>query len=309
MNHNRQRTISYLRAFWLSNPPPAHTLQDVVTASVQKLSQPDSTILSFMNGSATIHDWRTRSEALFLYLVAWVDGQDAAVTSPGGQLLEFQPARPGREYVTRAGMFMIKGNHCLLIPDINLRVPSMRRYLNALIEHADVQANFTHDIYEFDLLPVENAAKVQEIIRDGGVKKVDLNIGKFRGSSGILGHADSIMGSISNNVRRMLQAGSGLNEVASLADLGVKLTISVGRRRDELKHEMLTRVVRSVADEGDDDCMIFETKARMRVRHGDLVLREPVELEVSGNTVVYTHAWNQMYRYFRELHRTGLLET
>ena len=61
-------------------------------------------------------------------------------------------------------------------------------------------------------------------------------------------------------------------------------------------------------EEQDDDDMRLMLGDGSEVRHGDVVLRKPVNIEVHGKTVRYGPAWDAMADYLDELRRSGALE-
>ncbi len=88
---------------------------------------------------------------------------------------------PGEDYdfLDGDGMMLISKNHCLLMPS-GLHPKSMEQYVRNLIGHAKSKGvQISESESNFNLIPKGNKSIIQEIIDDGGIKKVDLNVGRY----------------------------------------------------------------------------------------------------------------------------------
>ena len=307
----RKRTIAYLRAEWSYGVTPSGTLEEILRRSLEALPTTDDATRPFLAGKATIKDRQDTPQGLYLHLVAWADRQAAAAVPHSDKPLLLVPAGEDWDYLTRNGMVMIRHNECLLVPGFNMRASSMKNYLIDLVDHAHARrVSLQEGDSHFELLAIENSQKVQQIYDEGGVRDVDLDIGRYAHSDTATLERTGRLRKITDAITRFIDASTQPNDgLAEEEHLNVRLSVTAGRGgSSRLKYRKLASITRQVRDDGGDGIMIFETVQGTRVRYGELVLRKPVEITKIGNTVDHRHAWREMHRYFRELKISGFLD-
>ena len=308
----RKRTISYLRAEWAYGVTPTGTLEEILRRSLDALPTVDDATLPFLAGKATIKDRKETPQGLYLHLVAWADGQRAAAIPHSDKPLLLVPAGEDWDFLTRNGMVMIRHNECLLVPGFNMRASSMKNYLIDLVDHAYARrGSLQEEDSHFGLLAIEDSRKLQQIYDEGGVKDVDLDIGRYAHTThtATLGRAGRLR-TLADAITRFIDASTQPgDQLAEQEHLNVRLSVTAGRGGSyRLKYRNLASITRQVRNDGDDGIMIFQTVQGTSVRYGELVLRKSVEITRIGNTVDHEHAWREMYRYFRELKLNGYLD-
>jgi len=241
-NNMRERTISYLRAAWAYGVTPSGTLEEIVRRSLTALPTRDDVTRPFLAGKATIKDRRTGTQGgVYLHLVAWSDRQG---TSAGPHSIEkpllLVAAGEDWDYLTRNGMVLIRDNHCLLVPGFNIRISSMKNYLIDIVDHArsrsaDVQEE---DSY-FALLPIENPRKVREIYDEGGVRRIDLDVGRYAHSEMPSLERVGTLAKLQDTLAGWIDASLRPSGLADEGDLNLKLLVTPGRRggNTSLKYE------------------------------------------------------------------------
>ena len=308
----RKRTISYLRAQWAYGVTPSGTLEEILRRALDALPTEDDATRPFLAGKATIKDRKETPRGLYLHLVAWADRQRAAAIPHSDKPLLLVPAGEDWDFLTRNGMVMIHHNECLLVPGFNMRTSSMKNYLIDLVDHAHARGgSLQEEDCHFGLLAIEDPRKVQQIYDEGGVKDVDLDIGRYALSTHTAtleraGRVRTLVGAITRFIDASTQPG---DELAAEEHLNVRLSVTAGRGGSyRLKYQKLAAITRQVRDDGDDGIMIFQTVQGTRVKYGELVLRKSVAITKIGNTVDHEHAWRELYRYLRELKVNGYLD-
>ena len=303
----RKRTISYYRVDWPSSKD--HTLQEILESSLHVLPTENATTRLFLDGKARIKDRKATDHGLFLHLVAWTDRQGASTVPHSGEPLSSVEAGEDWDYLTRNGMMMIYKDHCLMTSGLNILPASMKKYLVDIVDYARFEkgSGTREDDSKFQLLPVESRRMVEKIYNNGGVKMIEFDIDQYALTASGL-ESD-------NKLHRMIEATTDMFRGNSLpespkeeGDLNLKLVAKIGKgRRSKLNYQRFTSVAREVRDAGFDDYMIFETKDGMRVRYGDIILRESFEIEMIGNTIDHEDAWSKMYDYFLRLREDEFL--
>ncbi len=95
-------------------------------------------------------------------------------------------------------------------------------------------------------------------------------------------------------------------KIEEAENVNAKLMISLDSRRPGLESEEFTAIVRDIAEDDDEDVSL-ETYSGQRIRRGELLLRQAVDVEIDGKTVHFNDAWDRMTEYYEQLTRQGFL--
>lgn len=301
MNHSR--TITYLKAVW---PTSNRTLQDVLDIAWRAIPSFGNSVVALGQGEAKVKNWTTRQGLLFIHIAAWTEGQKAAVVSHADEALSVVGAGENRDFATRSGMILVHGNNCLFVSGFNMTPGSMKRYLYNLIVKAIGMSDSALSDSDtlFNILPVEDRSKSQELFRSGNVKHLELDVASqntraYEGVNSLRSKFASALG--------MFHKDMNEEQLEQLASMNRKLIISPGRGKHKLTYEVMTDIARRVIDEGDEDYLSFVTADGSKVSPAGLVLRKRVSVLAEGNSVNYRKAWNALYSYYKELSDGGLL--
>ena len=301
MTHSR--TITYLKAVW---PTPNRTLQDILDIAWRAISSLGNSVVALGQGEARVKNWTTKQGLLFIHIAAWTEGQKAAVVSHADETLSVVGAGENRDFATRSGMMMVHGNNCLFISGFNMTPGSMKRYLYNLIAKAiETGGSALSDSDTlFNILPVEDRSKSQELFRSGNVKHLELDVATqdtrtYEGVNSFRSRFTSALG--------MFHKEMDEEQLEQIAGMNSKLIISPGRGKHKLTYEVMTDIARRVIDEGDGDHLSFVTADGSKVSSAGLVLRRRVSVLAEGNNINYKKAWNALYSYYKELSDGGLL--
>lgn len=304
---NPTRTISYRRVCW--DLGETRTLQAVLERLLQRLPDLSDTIVALSRGEAKVKDWATTRGALFIHIVAWNRGQEAAVVPHAGQQLSLVRSGIDWDYATRSGLMMIRDNHCLLMSGFNMRAASMKLYLRTLVEtNIDTHFGPSEADAGFTILPVENVRALTKLYTDGGIKRIEFDAIAYAQTAETLNRHGGIMARVMPLID-VLRKSEDMSEIEDFADMNAKLVLSPGRGRYRRKYEVLSNIARRIADDGDEEFMSFLTADGSRVNGRELVLCKTVRVRASGNGVDHKVGWNELYRYFRELDSEGALAT
>ena len=276
---------------------------------MQRLPDLSDTVVDLSRGEAKVKDWATTRGALFIHIVAWTRGQEAAVVPHAGQQLSLVRSGTDWDYATRSGLIMIQANHCLLMSGFNMRAASMKLYLRTLVEtNIDTHAGPSDSDAAFTMLPVENVSALNKLYTDGGVKRIELDAIAYAQTAQTLTSHGGIMAALMPLIDSLRKSESR-SEIEEFADMNAKLVLSPGRGSYRRKYAVLSDIARRIADDGDEEFMSFLATDGSRVNGRELVLCRTVRVRASGNGVDHQDGWNELYRYFLELDSEGALAT
>ena len=305
----KKRTITYLRAAFPPDMQPNTTLEGALRICLAARPNAEDTKCELSNGHAKVCHRETPANALCLHIASWTYGEAASTIlhrdpAPDAELAAV-PAGMDWDYLKADGMMLISGNHCLLMPS-GLLPKTMEHYLHLLLRHSEGVADA---VLTFQLLPIANPALIQQVLQDGGVRKVDLNIGRYFETARVeeedqrtrvkrIGY-DVIAALVADEETRQ--------EIEDAENLTAKLVISVNSRQRGITADKLRQITEPILAESADDIEI-ETRKGQRIRRGDLILRTTVNVRASDSTVDHSHAWQLLGEYFSELSENGMLE-
>ena len=292
----KQRTISYLRAVWDESVVEPPELEAVVADCLETMPDPPATRTELRGGHAEVRHRRNNGPGLCLHVAAWTEGEPASVVPHGGNTwdLNTRPPDPGEDYLDGAGMFLILGDHCFVLPS-GLRQPTMVSFLHYLLAKGDSEFDGRH----FRLVPAGDLESIGTLYAEG-MKSIDFNVGlyreTFRQKLGV------------DIVSALLDEDLTDEERERAANLSAHLVFKVDQRsRWGLKPRELAPAMRTIGEELPHESFDLVTGEGTRIRAGQLVLTKPVKLRPSGKTVDHEDAWREMESYMDALRENGRL--
>ena len=250
---------------------------------------------------------------VYLHVAAWTDGEPVSIVPHGvaGDAADLDERVPDDtwDYLDGDGMVLVSGDHCLLMPS-GLHPRALELYLRSLLQHGrDVRgAAIPNNMDRFELLAVADAEVALQINREG-VKKIDLNVSQYLETARELEeHRLTITQRIGRAILENLVADEEKRRQIEEADnVKARLVISCDTRRAGLEPGDLAPIATDIAEEDEDHIEIY-TGTGQRIRHGQLVLKKPVDVTSFAKTVHHEEAWSEMARYLDELREGGNLE-
>lgn len=277
------------------------TLQEALSESLKLRPTIEDTRMDLQDGVAEIRHRRHSADGLYLDIAKWTPRESVStvphpVPPPSDADLASEPPGSTWDYLDGAGMVLISGDHCLVMPS-GLPHPTIIRYLSGLL---DISLQVT------PLTDSDTATALHE----QGVKRIRLNLGQYAETSRELEHRRprTIVQRLTSDMWEALITNEATRqEIAEAANVSARLMISIDGRRRGLTHETLRPLVTDVIEEDHEDIEI-ETGTGQRIRLGKLVLKKPVLVVADGKTVHYNDAWESMREFLGELRTRGALE-
>lgn len=208
-------------------------------------------------------------------------------------------------------MILVSKNHCLIMPS-GLSQPTLERYIRKLMEHTreTEKASLPDKIEDFHLTPVADEERIKEIVKSGGIKKIQMNISQYletaRDSSKVK-QTKLIWGIGRKVLESLVKKESDRKRIKDADNVTARLIISLNSRRSGLKPEALGTMLERLPQESPDEIEI-ETGTGERIKRGSLIIRKSVEVKAEAKTVDHGDAWKAMENYFFELKRMEVLE-
>ena len=310
----KSRTISYLRAIWPEQAEINVTLQQTLEHCLTNLPNVEDTQIDLRDGLAEIRHRKSTDNLCNLHIAAWTDREAVStvphVTNVANSDLAAQEPGEYYDFLDGDGMMLISKNHCLLMSS-GLHPNSMVQYVRNLFRHSRSRdQQVSEELDSFNLIQIENPAVVKEIIDQGGIKKVNLNVGRYmetaRESSGL--HPRTIIERLGARILDCLALKDETRrQIEQAENVHAQLVITLDSRRSGLEREEFDLIVQKVAEESLDDVEIV-TKAGERIKNSELVLKKVVDIEAFGKTVHHNYAWEEMENFLNELRVSGMLE-
>ncbi len=309
--HNRQRTISYLRAQWAV--PPDTSLELALKTCLMSFPDREDTRLPLRDMHAEVRHRRLTRRRVYLHVAAWTEGEPASIVPHGvlGNEADLDQSVPDDawDYLDGDGMIFVSENHCLLMPS-GLRSQTLELYLRSLLERGrdEYDAQIPEHIESFELVPVADERVVQQIRRQG-VKRIGLNLGQYLetarqhddGRSTIVQRIGAAI------LENLVLRPEDRQRIEAAENVHAKLVITCDTRRAGIAPEDLIAVAANIADESEDDVEI-ETGTGQRIKRGQVLLKKTVAVAAFAKTVHHGDAWDHMREYFGELRDGGMLE-
>ena len=301
-----QRTITYNRADWPM--PMTATLQAAIAACLAERPDATQTRLPLRTGLAEVRHRAIHTQKVQLHIAAWTpdEAMSTVPNVPIGPTADLSSEPPGGDwdYLGGDGMVLISENHYLSMSS-GLHQKSIEQYIRNLLGS---QPGDHEDAAQFQLYAVTNTQIIREIQRQGGPKKINLNIGQYRETD--LGQSEraTIIERLGRDMLLNLVAEDETREdILAAENVSAKLIITLDRRRPGITPEYFAPITEQIASESEDEIEI-ETFSGHRIRRGQLILKKAVDVDQFARTVHHQHAWELMDEYLRELQQSGMLE-
>lgn len=310
---DKQRTISYLRAVWPGAEQANTTFREVVTAALNALPNAQDTRLDIADRKAEIRHRQLRVDRACVHIASWREREEASTVphpapTPAAHLQSLPPG-PDYDFLRGDGMVLLSDDHCLLMPS-GLHPKSMQRYLVDLLEHARTHGSqIPEEVSGMRFLPIADPQAVNRVYEGGGIKKIDMNVGRYLETSmNYEEERETIVKRLGRTILESLFTDDETRRRIEEADnVNAKLTISLDSRRPGLTGDELADLAQTAADENQDDVDIVTAQGQ-RIKRGELVLTKRVMVAEFGQTVHHNDAWDEMKEFFSELEANGYLD-
>lgn len=309
---DKQRTISYLRSVWTQGGDANTTFYEVIERALRTLPNAPDTRLAIGDKNAEVRHRLVRNNRACLHVAGWREGEAASTVphpapTPAAHLQSLAPDQ-NYDFLKGDGMVLVSDNHCLLMSS-GLHPKSMQRYLLELLGHARERgARIPEEVRSIRFLPIADPQAIDRVYEGGGIKKVDMNVGRYLETSlDYEEQHETIVRRIGRTVLESLFTDDATRRRVEDADnVNAKLTISLDSRRPGLTGDELAELAQTVVDENEDDVDIVTAQGQ-RIRRGELVLTKRVLVAGFGQTVHHNDAWDEMKDYLSELEASGYL--
>ena len=216
------------------------------------------------------------------------------------------PAGQDWDYLDGDGMVVVAGNHYLSMSS-GLHPKSIEQYIRELLGQQGSQ-----EATMFSLYAVADQEVVRRVRQEGGIKKLDLNIGEYMETAIAETSADrqerkTIIERLGRDVILDLIAEDDTRaDILAADNVSARLIISLDRRRPGISPDDFAVAAEPLITESEDE-VEFETASGHRVKRGQLILKKAVDVKPFAKTVSHQHAWELMDEYLRELRQSGML--
>lgn len=287
--------------------PVGYTLQSALAACLNALPDAVQTRLPLRTGHAEVRHRHDRPQDVRLHIAAWTDNEAMSTVPdvPIGAVadLSSEPAGQDWDYLDGDGMVLVSANHYLSMSS-GLHQKTIEQYVRSLLGDHGQQGETL-----FALYPVADQEVVRRVRRQGGVKKIDLNIGQYMETA--RHETDHERKTIVEKLGRdvildLIAEDDDRADILAADNVSARLIISLDRRRPGITPEDLTGLTEQIAAESEEDIEI-ETASGHRVKRGELILKKAVDVDAFARTVHHQHAWELMEEYLRELRQSGML--
>lgn len=310
----KSRTITYLRAEWPEKFDLNLTLQQILDRCLQNLPNVDDTQIQLRSGLAEIRHRMTAKDSCCVHIAAWTDREEVSTVPHEKNVVnsDLSSLPPGDNYdfLDGDGMMLVSENHCLFMSS-GLHQSSMVQYVRNFFQHSrNNNVNIPEAARDFKLIPIVNREVVDEIMNQGGFKKINLNVGRYMETArdSDKTRPQRIVEKLTNTIwKSLIYKDETLRQIEQAENVHAQLIITLDSRRPGLEHEEFDSIAQDIADEGLNDIEI-ETKTGKRIKNSELVLKKTVEIEAFAKTVHHNVAWEEMANYFSELRGSGILE-
>jgi len=307
----KQRTITYSRANWGAFNQSGQNLEEVLRQSLAVLPNTEDTRLDLRSGKAELRHRRTNVSPLCLHIAAWTEREAVSIVphpSPAPSAdLDSQPPGKDWDYLDGDGMALVSANHCLTMSS-GIHPKSIERYMAELLRlgrhsGAEIPPNSF-----FRLLPIADPRAVRRVYAEGGVKRIDMHVGRYLETSYVDEQRhDTFLRRVGREiVLALVGEDDDRRRIEEAENVNAKLMISLDGRRKGLDSQKFTHFAENLVDENEEDVELV-TRAGQRIRRGELILKTTVDVDAHGKTVHYGHAWERMKEYFEYLYRAGYL--
>ena len=294
---------------------PGMSLQSALKIALQHSPSVQDTILSVGAGAASVRHRRALRQAIYLHIASWTDGE-ATSTVPhmaeheAEEDLDALEPDSAWDFLDGDGLVLVSGNHCLIMPSATMRAPKVIWYLRHLLEKTLSETNQLPDeIDTLDLVPIANEPTMGLLRRQGGVKRIDLNLGQHLESARVREDGDlTIIQRLGRGILNVLvDSEDARRRIEQAENVTAKLTIAVQGNRMGIEPMEFAPVAEQIASEDEEDVTLI-TATGHKIKRGQLVLAKSISLPRFGKTVHHNAGWEAMTEYFNELRENGDLE-
>lgn len=308
----KQRTITYSRANWGPISQSGQTLEEVLRQSLAVLPNTEDTRLDLRSGKAELRHRRTEVSPLCLHIAAWTEREEVSIVphpSPA-PFADLDSLPPGEDwdYLDGDGMALVSANHCFTMSS-GIHPKSIERYMAELLRlgrhsGAEIPSNSF-----FRLLPIADPRAVRRVYAEGGVKKIDMHVGRYLETSYVEDREhETVLKRVGRDIALALFSDDDQRRrIEEAENVHAKLVISLDSRRKGFDPQEFTDFAEDLADDNEED-VVIETRTGQRIRRGELILKTQVDVDAHGKTVSYSHAWEEMTEYFENLQQSGYLQ-
>ncbi len=299
----KNRTITYLRAVWHEESDYAGSLQDAVQSCLEVVG-PNS-IVPLRAGQAQLRHSVTREgpSRLLLHMASWTDREPVSTVPHALDSGDLGEQAPGRDYdyLDGDGMFLVCGDHCLLMPS-GLQPRTMEQYLKNLLAEGGEPFSKAR---LFRLVAVADQDVVKRVSQEG-VKSIGLELTSYRASD--ISEETRISTSLGRSVlRALLKRPEDLRRLDEAHNVKAMLYVTLHGGIKGMTPEEFSPLAQEITGDYPEDDVELVTSKGNRIRRGELLLKKYVKVDGTAKTVHYNHAWEQLEAYLTELAESRMI--
>lgn len=307
MANKRTKTIAYRRAVWFTADKKDLNLEALINDAHAKLKRIKQRQFKRLDGQL-IQSIKHLSgkTGTYVHVVSETPGDHASTLAVDGFDAEgldvdTSPPPAKREYMDGDILAFVKGNH-VCICSTGLRDSSFTVYCQQLFD----AAKLGDDAKMFDLVNVADADKLK-LIEAQGVKSIDIKATLLDASVKYIKRNNGpfkALGLASKHISAVL----GRDKAIAPDNLTVLLEVTTD---DRLKGKVAgAKSMKEMAKEvieGEDDYVII-TRKNQRISKGEIYMRQVVQIDRHGKSVVRNKAWGVLEDFYKQLVATGAVK-
>ncbi len=309
MARNKDKTISYRRAEWLSGEPSNH-LAGYIKLAATKLLDVSQRTVARDNGQimslTSLHP--DRHGGYYLHITADTPDEAASIipksrTGTDEIHVETSPPPDGADYLDGDAFVYARHNDVCLCGTA-MQDSTIRHFLYGFFR----AAKLADVASQFDLLKIANINAVK-FLQKHGVKEIDLRTALFSATTKYhqrKGKAHNLLGGVAKLIRPLYSTPHDVTEDA----LHVVLTVKTDGRGKGLRlgEKRITAVATDLVQHQEDgDDFVIVTKTGQRISPTEIFMKTTVSVKGKGKSVDRDEAWDALKHFYETLSTGGAL--
>lgn len=263
------------------------------------------------------------NDGLYLQIASYVPGEATSIIDKDktakSSNVDAQNAPSGKDYLDGDIFVYIKGNHVILCPS-----GAREKVVETYIWHILRACNHKDIAKTFELDKVAKASKLK-MIRDEGVKEIDLDSSLYEASLLHMDKSKPKVSSIKRSVADQLAAIFGkdkeLKEIKEKENLNIKITLKIdgmearrhskepdfgdaGRKRLEKTAEQII----SEFESDDENGFVIVTGMNNRITAEEIRVSDLFKVKTLGKSLSRQSAWFKLKEYYNRLNDDGVFK-
>lgn len=162
------------------------------------------------------------------------------------------------------------------------------------------------------MLPIGDSSIIKEIIDNDGIKRVDLNVGRYmetvKDDDARKFESRPILSKLGIRILECVTSRDATRQqIQDAENVHANLGIAFDSRNPGLDAEVFDLIVREITSPNMDDVEIV-TRGGKKFKNSQLTLKKTVNIDAFAKTVHHNSAWEEMGIFFDDLKNSGALE-